>query len=101
MMDSMLPFTIPDIRFEQNFRNHLKQEARKSQSVISSNYNEEPKITIKIVIKVILKNVLFMPFLQSILWTGFRISLKLWLKVSVRQGRNFGKFLYSLVSGKT
>ncbi|SCW01161.1 LAFE_0D06436g1_1 [Lachancea fermentati] len=92
---------IPDIRFEQTFKNALRREATKNHKLHATQQGsqEKPVVTAAIVCKVVFRDVLLVPFVQGILWTGFLIALKPWLRHMVFQGRKVGKFIYRQVLG--
>lgn len=97
---------IPDLRVEQTFKRAVAKETKK---YIIKNKATFPRSTIteltrveKAVIcsKVILRDILVMPFLQSVAWTGFLIVLKPWLRTTVTFGRKMGSSAMDLITGR-
>ncbi|SCV04404.1 LAME_0H18162g1_1 [Lachancea meyersii CBS 8951] len=90
---------IPDLRFQQTFQNALKREAKKNKK-IGTEGNDDENISTAVICKVILRDVLFMPFVQGILWTSILIAMKPWLRFTVQQGQMCGQRLYNFILGK-
>ncbi|SCV01168.1 LANO_0F10484g1_1 [Lachancea nothofagi CBS 11611] len=90
---------IPDLRFQQTFQNALKREAKKNKKLGTESEGND-RISASVICKVVLRDVLLLPFLQGILWTGILIAMKPWLRLVVRQGQQCGQKLYNLVLGK-
>lgn len=97
---------IPDLRVEQTFKRAVAKETKE---YIIKNKATFPRSTIteltrveKAVIcsKVILRDILVMPFLQSVAWTGFLIVLKPWLRTTVTFGRKMGSSAMDLITGR-
>ncbi|CEP60619.1 uncharacterized protein LALA0_S01e15104g [Lachancea lanzarotensis] len=91
---------IPDLRFQQTFQNSLKREAKKNKKVGTEQANDEGTINAAVICKVVLRDVLFLAFVQRILWTTVLIAMKPWLRYVVRQGQTSGRAIYNLVLGK-
>ncbi|CAB4254044.1 similar to hypothetical protein KAFR_0G02990 [Kazachstania africana CBS 2517] [Maudiozyma barnettii] len=91
MPHNKLPtFPIPDVRFSNVFYTALAKETKR-QKLNDPNF--------KIITKVLLRDVILMPFIQSIVWTGFIISFKPTLKQLVQSTKSFNTFIYSLITG--
>ncbi|KAL3235120.1 hypothetical protein RNJ44_02908 [Nakaseomyces bracarensis] len=100
--------TIPDTRFEYTFRRALDKERAKvraqnlvnqSQSQKASGQEEDVGLSAYVVCKVVVRDVLLMPFLQSVLWTGFLLGLKPWLRAVRGLGRSAGQYLNTMLYG--
>ncbi|AET39436.1 uncharacterized protein Ecym_4381 [Eremothecium cymbalariae DBVPG len=105
------PLAIPDIRFEQTFMVALKKEALKqhqykirklkgSQDIVVSEDFGEPTITTFVVAKVIVRDVVLLPLVHGMLWTGFLIMMKPWLKACTQNGRRLGAGIYNVIVGR-
>ncbi|CCH42304.1 hypothetical protein BN7_1848 [Wickerhamomyces ciferrii] len=102
---------IPDLRFESSFFNSLQSKANSEHQNKLSKQNiqqqelENPKgpvpITPGIIIQVILKDVLIMPLLQGIIWSGILIVAKPWLSYVARSGREYGVQLFQSLGFKS
>ncbi|SMN19962.1 similar to Kazachstania naganishii KNAG_0L01230 hypothetical protein [Maudiozyma saulgeensis] len=91
MSHNKLPsFPIPDLRFSNVIYNALAKETKR-QNLTDPN--------LKIIAKVLLRDVILMPFIQSIVWTGFIISLRPTLKNLVQLGKSFNSSVYNLIIG--
>lgn len=106
------PILIPDIRFEQTFMNSLKKAAlQQHKSKIEALKNSgvefvdtediDPPITTSMVLKVILKDVLFLPMLQGLLWTGLMIAMKPWLRACARSSFYLSQYMIDSVLGRS
>lgn len=58
---------VPDMRFNHIFANSVQREMKRQ---------GKEKMTYYILGKVIIKDIIIMPFLQNLLWTGALITLK-------------------------
>lgn len=88
---SQSPFIpIPDTRFANVFNNALNKEVKK-QNLSSPNF--------KVVAKVLIRDIILMPFVQSIVWTGFLISFKPMVRHFIQWGKAFITSIYKLVLG--
>lgn len=95
--------SIPDLRFEQTFKNALKREALKNKQYKAKNGTDtdsESPLSASIICKVVLRDVLLLPFLQGALWTGVLIAMRPWLWHVKMQGLQLGRRIYNLVLGK-
>ncbi|EDO15400.1 hypothetical protein Kpol_1063p10 [Vanderwaltozyma polyspora DSM 70294] len=105
-------FPVPDVRFEETFNRAINKEAEKQREyslkkkglttdeISKIKENEAPEVTTYIVWKVIVRDMLIMPFIQGIMFSGLLIILKPWLRSVVGNGRRFGTFIYNTVLGK-
>lgn len=104
-------YPVPDTRFEQTFRRALTREAEKQRAtqwhkmgvdpaMISELQKVQPPQISKIVVcKVVVRDIVLMPLVQGLLWTGILIAVKPWLKNVVSHGRKLGSSIYRLVLG--
>lgn len=105
-------YPVPDTRFEQTFRRALTREAEKHRAaqwrkmgvvdpvlINELQKAQPPSISKLVVCKVVLRDVIFMPLVQGLLWTGVLIAMKPWLKNAVAHGRRLGSSIYRLVLG--
>ncbi|SCU97742.1 LADA_0H07998g1_1 [Lachancea dasiensis] len=91
---------IPDLRFQQTFQNAVKKEARRTNERPETQSDKQGHLTASVICKVVLRDVIIMPLVQGMLWTGILIAMKPWLRFMVRQGQLCGHQLYSLILGK-
>lgn len=91
---------IPDTRFEQTFRRAIDREVAK-QNALSGKSTDDKKSgpSAYVICKVVVRDVLLMPFIQSVLWTGFLLGLKPWLRMVVGFGRRTGEYLNRALYG--
>lgn len=105
-------YAVPDTRFEQTFMRALMKEAEKQRAsewkkmgivdppVINQLQKVQPPSISKLVVcKVVVRDVIVMPLLQGLIWTGLLIAMKPWLKYMVYQGRKMGSSIYRTVLG--
>lgn len=105
-------YAVPDTRFEQTFRRSLAREAERQRAsqwrkmgivdplVISQLQSVQPPTISKLVVcKVVVRDVILMPLVQGLLWTGLLIVMRPWLRLMVSQGRKLGSSIYKLVLG--
>ncbi|AMD20657.1 HDL087Cp [Eremothecium sinecaudum] len=108
MMKENRQIVIPDVRVEQNFRKSVFAAARKehetkvkplrgSEAQID---DSEVGITISAVVKVVFKDVLLLPLLQGMMWTGLMIAMKPWLRACGRNGYLLGRYIYDTITGR-
>ncbi|KAG0666956.1 hypothetical protein C6P45_000165 [Maudiozyma exigua] len=91
MSSTQLPkFPIPDVRFSNVFYKALTKETEK-QKLVNPN--------LKVVVKVLVRDVILMPFIQSILWTGFIISVRPSVKHLISVGKSFKSSVYNMIIG--
>ncbi|KAH3900993.1 uncharacterized protein SCODWIG_02802 [Saccharomycodes ludwigii] len=86
---------LPDLRFNYTFYRALNKEFNRYKIVQQNNINNanttnisDIKFNTKVLIvgKVILKNIVIMPLLQNIVFTGALIILKPWLQLVIYKG---------------
>ncbi|CCF59331.1 hypothetical protein KAFR_0G02990 [Kazachstania africana CBS 2517] len=82
---------IPDTRFGYVFRKAVQKELRKQVKETDSDNKHINKNLI--ICKVIARDVILMPFIQSILWTGFLISFKPCLRGFIRFCQRLGPMI--------
>lgn len=70
---------IPDMRFNHIFSKSLQREMKMQQA---------NKVTYYILGKVIIRDIIIMPFLQNMLWTGIFMTLKDPLRAYIRNVKN-------------
>lgn len=91
MSNAQLPkFPIPDVRFSNVFYKALTKETKKQNL-------ENPNL--KVIVKVLVRDVILMPFIQSILWTGFIISIRPSVKHLITASKSFNSSIYNLITG--
>lgn len=83
-------FPIPDTRFANVFYNSLAKETKK-QKLNNPNF--------KVVSKVLLRDVIIMPFVQSMVWASFLISFRPTLRKMVDFTKSFNTSVYNLIFG--
>lgn len=105
-------YPVPDTRFEYTFRRALNREAERQRTlqwkkvgvvdplVINQLQKNQPaKVSSYVVCKVVVRDVILMPFVQGVLWTGLLITMRPWLRKMVQNGRKVGTFIYRTVLG--
>ncbi|CDO93974.1 unnamed protein product [Kluyveromyces dobzhanskii CBS 2104] len=94
--------TVPDLRFEQTFRQSLKREALKQNKLtlsVADGSVIDPPITPYVVAKVVFKDVLLSPFLQGVALSLFYMAARPWLQHCREAGRNLTKRILSSLFG--
>jgi hypothetical protein len=102
---SNMSLPIPDLRFESTFRRQLAARARAT-AVASAAHNDKDSdsdsdsdsddninITWTTVASVVLKDIVLMPLVQGILYTGALMMLRPWLRAVTRFGYNTATLL--------
>ncbi|CCD25974.2 uncharacterized protein NDAI_0G01990 [Naumovozyma dairenensis CBS 421] len=98
----MKTIVIPDTRFQQVFQNALERERNKLYPD-TTKQNTGTLVTESLVIfKVILRDVILLPFIQSVLWTEFLIVCKPRIYRGFKSIANFNiKNITNMLTGRT
>ncbi|CAH00870.1 uncharacterized protein KLLA0_D16192g [Kluyveromyces lactis] len=95
--------SLPDLRFEQTFKQSLRKEALKQNKLtlsVADGSVVDPPITPYIVAKVVARDILISPFLQGVFLSLFYIVAKPWLQYCRQAGRNIGRSIIRNLFGK-
>lgn len=91
---------LPDLRFEQTFRQSLRKEALKQHKLTVSKSDGsvvDPPVTAYVVAKVVFKDILLGPFVQGVLLSSFLIVTRPYLLYCRRAGLNFARRITATV----
>ena len=93
----MTTLPIPDLRFESTFRRQLNAKAQRDAHALSTQLDLsdteeedeiEPAITWQTVASVVLKDIIVMPLIQGVIYTGALMLVKPWLSAMTRFAYN-------------